>query len=410
MDGHSGDARVARALVDAAHATGWAARVGIAGCCVAAAAATHERGRGIRVVPAGRERAYLHRVPLALLPIGTPTRDALSLLGVRDCGALAALPPAEVELRLGRDGLEAWRLARGEDARWPFRPPPPEGASAAADFDPPLEDAEPLRFVLGGLIAQVVAQLAARQRLPGTLRLRLRTAGADDARMVAPARATADPRLLGDLCRRAVEERPLPGPLRGVTLESITDGVPRADQLDAFTLPAPDPGAVHAALLPVFARWGEGALSRAEHEGGHLPGEHAAWVAEGPGGIDPLTAHRPPRDTAAEPGEPSFRNVLTLCLRRLSPPLRAEVQEDAGHRPIRVRLETAANVLYDAGMGTFPQGVWRTLSAGPERISGRWWGCAGAREYWRVEAPDGWLGLLYREAVHGGWYLEGWYD
>jgi hypothetical protein len=361
-------------------------------------------------VPPGRERAYLHRVPLSVLPLPPALRDALALLGVRSCGELAVLAPAEVELRLGGEGLRAWRLARGDDPRWPFRPPPPEIASSGADFDPALEQAEPLRFVLAGMIGQVVAQLASRQRIPSRLRLLLRTAGGGDPRWIAPARPTADPRVLADLCWRAVEERPLPAPLEGVSLEAVEWGVPRADQLDAFTPPAPDPGAVHAALLPVFTRWGDGALSEALLEGAHLPGEHATWVARGPGGIAAVAAARPSGGTDAGADASVFRNVLTLCLRRLPDPLPAEVREDGARRPMGVRLPPTANALSDPGMGTFPPAMWKTRGEGPERISGAWWGRGGAREYWRVEAPGGWLGLLYRDAGTGQWFLEGWYD
>jgi protein ImuB len=54
--------------------------------------------------------------------------------------------------------------------------------------------------------------------------------------------------------------------------------------------------------------------------------------------------------------------------------------------------------------------VWKTRSEGPERISGGWWAAGSAREYWRVESPGGWLGVLFRDAADGGWYLEGWFD
>ncbi|HEX5871193.1 MAG TPA: hypothetical protein VFY65_12290 [Longimicrobium sp.] len=122
MEGHGGDAGVGRALADAAERAGWMARVGVAGCCIAAAAATRERAVPVRVVPPGREAAYLRRRSLALMPISADLRQSLELLGMRTCGDLAALVPAEVELRFGNEGLRAWRLAHGDDTRWPFRP------------------------------------------------------------------------------------------------------------------------------------------------------------------------------------------------------------------------------------------------------------------------------------------------
>ena len=411
MEGHGGEAEVARALVRAAAAAGWTARVGVAGCCAAAAAASRERGGEPRVVPAGRERAYLRPLPLRHLPLPAELARALALLGVGTCGELAALPPAEVELRCGAEGVRAWRTARGDDPRWPFRPAAPGAVSAEADFEPPLDGTEPLRFVLGGLISQVTARLAVRQRIPARLLLTLHTGdGGADPREVRPARPTADPRVLAGLCHRAAEVRPLAAPLRGVVLAVAEEGAARADQLDAFTAPLPDPGALHAALAPVFARWGEGALSEAVRHGAHLPGERAAWEARGTEGIAALAAVRPPGEGERRGADPVFRNVLSLCLRRLEPPLPVTVREDRERRPRRMGAPSFPNALGSRAMGTYPPGLWKTRSQGPERISGRWWGGADAREYWCVESPDGWLGLLFREAESGRWFLEGWYD
>lgn len=411
MERHGGDAGVGRALAEAARRAGWEARVGVAGCCIAAAAATRERAVPVRVVPPGREAAYLRRRSLSLVPMHADLRHSLALLGLQTCGGLAALVPAEVELRFGAEGLRAWRLARGDDPRWPFRPAAPGIATAEADFEPPIEAAEPLRFVLGGLIESVTGQLAARQRIPARLRLELRVEdAADDVREVRPARPTADARVLADLCRRAIEGVPLAAPVRGVALVAEEEGTARADQLDAFAAPAPDPGALHAALLPVFARWGDGALSGAVHHGAHLPGEQAEWAARGSGGIAALAQARPAGADRSGDATVVFLNTLALCLRRLPQPLGVEVREDAEHRPLQVDVPAVQNALTGWGMGSFPPRMWKTRAEGPERISGAWWARATAREYWRIESPEGWLGLVFRDASTGRWYLEGWYD
>lgn len=413
MERRGGDAAVARALLAMARAAGFDARVGLAETCIAAAAATRERGTEYRVVPPGADARYLRRRSLAVIPMPTDLRETLRLLGVATCGHLAAFTPADVELRFGSAGLAAWRLASGIDPRWPFRPAQPGAAQAETEFEPAIESTEPLRFVLPGLVDAVCRQLAERQRIPARLRLVLTVDGltrTEDAREVRPARPTAEARVLVDLCRRAAEEPPAGAPIAGVRLEAAEDGVVRADQLDAFRAPAPDPGALHAALLPVFARWGDGALSGAVHHGAHLPAEHAAWDARGSGGIAAFAAvHPPSRDLPAE-GPRLGRGCLDLCLRRLADPRPVHVREGEDRRPLGVDLQ-ALNV---PGLGlpeeSFPPGLWKTRSQGPERISGGWWTNGTAREYWRVESPDGWLGLLFRDAASGGWYLEGWYD
>jgi protein ImuB len=413
MARRGGDAAVGRALLEAAGGAGFgAARVGVAGSCVAAAAATRETGTPLRVVRPGADAAYLARRSLAVLPMPGALREALRLLGLRRCGHLAALPAAEVELRFGAEGLDAWRLAAGEDPRWPFRPPPPGVACAQADFEPPVEALEPLRFVLAGLIASVTGQLAARQRIPGGLTLTLHLEDADDdVRDVRPARPTADRGVLADLCRRALEARPPAAAVCGAALAAATEATPRADQLDAFVAAAPDPGALHAALLPVLARWGDGALSAAVRHGAHLPAEHAAWEPRGGGAIAAFAESGAP---AAHPvstdGSDAFRNVLDLCLRRPAAPLPLRVREGAGGRPAAVALPPAGKPLGGVDVRGFPPVMWKTRACGPERVSGRWWGAATAREYWRIESHDGLLALVYREPETGRWFLEGWYD
>jgi protein ImuB len=415
MERRGGDAAVGRALREAALEAGFPdAKVGIAASCIAAAAATRERGTALRVVPVGADGRYLRRRSLDILPLPNDLRQTLGLLGLKTCGELAALTPADVELRFGPAGVAAWRLARGEDGRWPFRPAEPGLPAADADFEPPIRTTEPLRFVLPGLIDSVCAELERRQRIPARLRLILHVetmdGPAEDAREVRPARATADPRVLADLCRRAVEERPLAGPLVGIRLEAPEAGAARADQLDAFQAPSPDPGALHAALLPVFARWGDGALSGAVRHGAHLPGEHAAWDARGSAGIVPFTDFRPPSEDAPRSGPELGSGVLPLCLRRLPAPRPVRVREGQGRRPLAVDLQVSQRDELGPGETSFPPSMWKTLAEGPERISGAWWEGGNAREYWRVASPDGWLGLFYRDAATGGWFLEGWYD
>jgi protein ImuB len=414
MERRGGDAAVAQALLQAAREAGFEARVGIAGSCIAAAAATRERGTPFRVVPPGGDARYLRRRSLGILPLPRDLRETLALLGIRTCGALAALGAADVELRFGAPGVAAWRLARAEDPRWPFRPAAPGLALAEAELDPPIDSTEPLRFVLPGLVDAVCRQLAARQRIPARLRLVLAVDGVvrtEEIREVRPARATADARVLADLCRRAIEAPPPGGPVAGVRLEAVDEGLVRADQLDAFRPAAPDPGAVHAALLPVFARWGDGALSAAVLHGAHLPAEHAAWEALGSDAIAAF-AHAHPAPAADAPAGVTElgRATLDLCLRRLPEPLPVRVREGAGRRPLEVELQSVDTARLGGAGESFPQGTWKTRSEGPERISGGWWAAGSAREYWRVESPGGWLGVLFRDAADGGWYLEGWFD
>src|SRR5215469_7852845 len=84
------------------------------------------RGGGSRIIDPGREREFLAWLPLDMLALGrTPRGDdletMLARLGMRRLGDLARLDPDEVGTRLGRDGVELVRLARGANAA-PFVP------------------------------------------------------------------------------------------------------------------------------------------------------------------------------------------------------------------------------------------------------------------------------------------------
>jgi protein ImuB len=408
MAGHGGDAAVAQALLAAARGAGFAeARVGVAGSCVAAALSTRVGGSAWRVVPEGGDARFVSRRALSMLPMDDGVRETLKLLGLKSCADLAALPASEVELRLGSEGVRVWRLARAEDPRWPFRPAPPAEIVAEAELEGAVEAMEPLRFLVRGLLGSVLEQLGRRQRIPAGVRLvLLLDDGTEHALRVRPARATADERVLGDLCWRALEGATLHRPVVALRMEGVEEGRARADQLDIFRPPAPDPAAVHAALLPLLARWGECALSRAAPRGAHLPGEGVVWEAAGERGVLELAAEREDsgfriRDSGEDPSAaPSLLARLPLRLRRLAPPTPLPLETDAEGRP--VALQRAV-----------PRGRAERVALraeGPERLSGRWWGGGYAREYWLAEGADGQLRLIYQDAKSEEWFLEGWYD
>lgn len=399
MERRGGDAALAQALLNAARAVDFPqARVGVAATCVAAAMATCERGLPWRVVPPGRDAQFVSLRPLESLPMEPELRWPLELLGLYRCADLARLAAADVELRFGAEGLRAWRLARAEDTRWPFRPPSPDTASAEAELEAPVETTEPLRFLLRGLVTSVALQMAQRQRLPAALRLVLLLDGGDEEVLsVRPARPTAEERVLVDLCWRALEDRPVSGRVIGVRLEGEREGVARADQLDIFHPPTPDPAAIHEALLPLLARWGEGALSRSTPRGAHLPAEQVVWEAMGERGVQELARATLP---VPSPDPQGARAELFLCLRRFTTPRAVRVERDTAGRP---------TIVWGAGLRGSPDRLPVRVQ-GPERLSGRWWDQGYAREYWLAETEDGRFWLLFRDAREERWYLEGWYD
>src|SRR5438067_4091168 len=127
-----GDAKtIAGELRRTAADRGLRVRIAIAGTRTAARLLVRERA-GITIIEPGDEAAALEGLPLRLLEIfrtdepeatepanlesriPNPVTITLRRWGLRTLGDLAALPPDEVAVRLGTDGVEWQRLARGE--------------------------------------------------------------------------------------------------------------------------------------------------------------------------------------------------------------------------------------------------------------------------------------------------------
>ncbi|HUW95311.1 MAG TPA: DNA polymerase Y family protein, partial [Anaerolineae bacterium] len=96
--------------------TGLPVRVGIArGKFTARIAAMEGNSGDIQVISPGKERRFLKRLPISLLPIGEETRGRLHLLGIRTMGQLTSLPISAVLAQFGLEGRRAHQLARGKD-------------------------------------------------------------------------------------------------------------------------------------------------------------------------------------------------------------------------------------------------------------------------------------------------------
>ena len=149
------------------------ARVAVADSCVAARAATwapQARSRvvrerdplrpdGITCVPTGQCAAYLAPAPLGLVPMDDDLRDALRSLGLRTVGALAALAPGDIERRWGAQGLQAWRLAQGDDPRRPGVVRVEATRSTSVELPAAVESTAPVLFVLRAQLERLIRDL-----------------------------------------------------------------------------------------------------------------------------------------------------------------------------------------------------------------------------------------------------------
>lgn len=374
---------VAQAIQAHAARIGFGARVAIASARGAARVAA--RAHELAVVPADRAeaRAFLAPLPVTLFTDDDDLRAAFRRWGTRTAGAIAALPPPAVALRLGPPGAAVAQLARAEDDE-PFLPlPPPDALEEATELEYPIAELEPLSFVLRGLVDRALERLAGRSLACAelTLRLTLDPRGLD-VRTIPVAAPTREAKPLIELARLDLARRPPEAPVIGLHVVALPARV-RATQLDMLrpTGPAPNRLAVTLARLA--------ALVGPENVG--APAAVDSWREEAIA-VKPYAPDATP--AAPAPGD------LTLSLRRRRPPEEIEVLMGRDGPTALRGAETTARVL---------------IAAGPYRLSGEWWqdGASGgswAREYWDVHASDGAVYRLHRDARDGRFYLDGYYD
>ena len=407
-----GERALAAKLSGALARRGHACRVGVADGLFAATLAARaprpaDEGAAVIVDPGGN-RAFLAPHPVGCL--GHPDlADLLPRLGLRTLGEFAALPAAEAANRFGADGALTHRLARGLDPR-PLVPRPPSAdLSAAAEFDPPAEQAEPVAFAAKSLADQMHADLAARGL--ACVRVQVQAICADGQEIT---RLWRHDGLLSPL---AVAERVRwqlaawrttqdsggrsVHPSGGIAvLRLVPDQLVRATgrQLGLWGDSVVDDRVARAALR-VQAMLGPGAVTRPLLAGGRDPAEQVTLVPFG----DAADPRRP--GGQPWPGRLPAPSPATVY----PAPRPAAVTDEAG---AAVTVTGRALLSAPPARLSVGGGPWLAVAswAGPWPVTERWWRPAEARRRARFQlvAEDGsaWLAAVQ----DGRWQIEAGYE
>ena len=291
MEGVGGERGLVRTLLRIARLWHPRPRVAVADSCVAARAATwadHD-GAPAFIVPRGGCAAYLAPAPLALVPMEDELRQTLHALGLRTAGAFAALEAPDVERRWGVVGLQAWRLARGEDRRRPVLAHPDADRAAGAELATPVTSVEPILFLVRAALDRLVVGLVAEGRAAAALTLTLTL---DDGRGALPAGGVAHtvtreirlPRPLArvaplfERCRALLDRWPLSAPVCGVMVVIVATAPAPAEQGELLAAGWRDPAAADAALERLRAELGPNVVVRPVARDAHAPERAGAWV------------------------------------------------------------------------------------------------------------------------------------
>jgi protein ImuB len=376
---------------------------------------------GVTVIAAGGEKEALAPIAIGVLEKicgedeKTPSDSAGSAVsvfkhwGLKTLGDLAALPPADLAARLGRPALALQALACGDDVR-PLVPTlADERFDASLDLEWPIEELEPLSFVLTRLLEPLSLRLERRDRGAAVLHLLLRLVTRDTyARRLDLPSPIRDVRTLRTLALLDLESHPPPAGIDRVTI--VIDPTPgRVLQHTLFTRARPTPEQLSTLAARLGALMGQDRFGAPAVVDSHRPGAFAMAAFE----TDHDTLDRPARRAAVAPSASSDQ-PLTSALRRWRQPVPARVAVVDG-RPARVTTDRRG-----CTGGTVVQ------CAGPWRTSGAWWAAqkfevrsqkaevrsaaAGAtawsRDEWDVWLSDRAVYRIFRDRETDAWFLD----
>lgn len=351
---------------------------------------------GITVIPKGEEARYLSGLPVQTLAPSAEALEKLERWGIRTCAALGALPVLELSERLGQEGVRMQELARGAHARSLVLAEPAEIVEEEMELDDAVEDLEPLSFVLGRLLDQLCARLAARALSAAAIRVRFDLGDAFEkeeelrGKNVTAVAGTAaaevraaektyektlnlpvpmrDSKMLLKLLRLQLQADPPPGGIVKITL-GADPARPRSTQHGLFVPNSPDPEKLELTVARLAKLVGGANIGSPELTDTHRPGGFRMnkFFAQP---NETRTRGRSGKKSVAggDGGSAAVRRPATGC-RIFRPRLAARVELREG-RPVKI----------------FFRGLYgRVMTAsGPWRISGDWW----REDAWQQEEWD----------------------
>jgi protein ImuB len=324
---------------------------------------------GPTVISAGQEAQCLKTLAVDLLAPSEELAEVLRQWGISSCGTLAALPVLSLSECVGQEGVRLHAIASGKGNRALILTEPSHAFEEFLELDDAVEDLEPLSFLLGRLLDQLCARVAARALAVRTIRLRFelqpafeeafdasrevlrvkQRVGTFHCSLVLP-RPTQDAKLLLKLLRLRLQDKPPNAPVQKLWMRADTDR-PLAVQGGLFLPAAPDPDKLELTLARIASVVGESNVGCAELLDSYRPDAFrmrrfcATGASQKAGNVT----------CAVSPEEVQETKISFRCFR---PPLPAYVVFD-GEQPVKVSWKGSTGKVVHA--------------SGPWRSSGQWW-------------------------------------
>jgi len=382
-------------------------------------------------------------LPVRVLGPAEETAATLQRWGVHMCGALAALPVAQLSERLGQEGVRLHALARGASVRSLAVAEAADFFEEEMDLDDAVEELDPLSFLLGRLLDQLCARLAARALAAASIRARFELQpnfeNACDRRKEVVRRKNSpgeyetelrlpvpgrDAKILLKLLRLRLQAHPPGAAVQKIALAAEA-ARPRAMQGGLFLPSFPDPEKLELTIARIANVVGEGNVGSPAIVDTHRPGafqmrkfhaasEGAETVRErGANGSEAQAANGESENGAGEAGGEDAGRKVAASFRAFRPEIPARIELHGG-RPMAVSFQGARGEVREA--------------SGPWRTSGNWWReDAWKQEEWDLEVKfrstgpeiaakeanvrgEGGVYRVYYDAQRRGWFVRGIFD
>jgi protein ImuB len=346
-------------------------------------------------------------------------QETFALWGIRTFGDLAKLPLGGVAERLGQEGVRLQKLAQGKTDRSLNLVRPPVGFTQSLELEHPVEEIEPLSFILSRLLNHLCANLIEYALATNELRLRLVTeprqvgvatgsntyansqAGVYDhlhERTITLPVPMQNPKTLLRLLLFDIEMQPPRAPIIAVTI-SAEPVRPRASQTGLFVPLAPEPEKLEITLARLAKLVGQNNVGSPELLDTHRPDAFR---------MKRFRVVSARRKKISNHKSAIANKKCVLGFRVFRPPWRAEVQTVRG-QPARISahgLNSSSRMRGKVG-----------CASGPWRASGDWWRPdVWARDEWDVAVVDSnnqqdeVLCRIYRDLTSDEWFVAGIYD
>jgi DNA polymerase-4/protein ImuB len=206
-------------------------RVGVGGSRFVALLAARQAapGQGLVVGEHGLT-AFLDQQPAGALPVSPEMLRRLDVLGFHTLGELRTLRRSAVAAQFGPEGIRAWELARGEDAR-PLRPRPrEEHMEERLHLEVPLSSRPALAAAWQQTLSRLVRRRSFRNREARQLVLSAQTErGQRWTHAITCKEPLGELRPLWSAAQPVIENATFPGPLSELSVE-LRDLAPATGQ------------------------------------------------------------------------------------------------------------------------------------------------------------------------------------